>query len=224
MLSPRLYLFLLLFALWFWASSIFSPWAESVTPRLWLYDILFYTRFALLFWGVFEFLFAWRKISNKQGLKRQGVANMLAIGLVALCVSAYLFVMHTGNGYQLRVKLSSAMLAELPQPVYSDQRVRIGWFLIDSQRQPCTDEPWLWLGEVYGAGTGNNLALVYSKRDAPKTPVLQGFRFWSLSNHWWLAYQNPERYNLHLNDSNSCVDGQLVTTHKQGMQFIKGLE
>ncbi len=220
MISPRLYLFLLLFVLWFWANSIFAPWAESLNPRLWLYDLLFYTRFVLLFWSVFELLFAWRIVRNEQALKRQGLANILAIGLTALCVSAYLFLMYTGYGFQFRVKLSSAMLAELRQPAHSNQRARIGWFLIDNQRQPCQDEPWLWLGEVYGGGSGNNLALVYSKNKAPKTPMQQGFRFWPLPDHWWLAYQNPKRYYQHLNEHKACVEGTLVRTHKQGMQFI----
>ena len=116
--------------------------------------------------------------------------------------------------------MSSSALAQLRQPAYSDQRRRAGWFLFDSQRQPCGEEPWLWLAEVYGGGSGNNLALVYSKNKLPKTPIADAFRFRALSDNWWLAYQNPGRYYLHLHDAKGCVDGISVGTHWQGMQFV----
>lgn len=218
--STRLYLFLTLFLLWLWANSIFAPWAESLDPRLWLYDLLFYARFVLLFWGVCELLFACRQIWNRETSKRYVFANILMIGIAALSTSAYLYLMYTGDGFRLRVKLSSSALATLQQPGFSDQRERVGWFLIDNRRQPCTEESWLWLGEVYGGGTGNNLALVHSRSNSPKTPVLEAFRFWPLSGEWWLAYQNPERYYKQLEVSKSCVEGRIVVTHEQGMEFI----
>ena len=222
--SPRLYLYFSIFTVWFWANSIFAPWAEDLNPRLWLYDLLFYTRFVLLFWGGVELLIASRQILDTQTSKRNGYANIIVIGMATLSVSAYLYLMYTGNGFRLRTKISASALAALQEPGFSDQRQRIGWFLVDNRRQPCPKESWLWLGEVYGGGSGNNLALVHSKNQSPKTPVLEAFRFWPLNEQWWLAYQNPDRYYKDLDVSKYCVDGKIVKTHEQGMQFIKAHE
>ena len=218
--SLRLYLFLFIFMLWLWAHSIFAPWAESLDHRLWLYDLLFYTRFVLLFWGAFELLLACRQIWNGQASKRKGFANILVLGMAALSVSAYHYLMVTGSGFRARVEMSSAALGSLKSPKFADVRQRAGWFLIDTQRQPCHDQAWLWLGQVYGGGTGTNLALVYSKDSVPRTPMAEAFRFWPVSKGWWLAYQNPVLYQLHNNEAAACKAGIVVQTHGMGMQFI----
>lgn len=189
-------------------------------PRLWLYDLLFYTRFTLLFWAAFELIYACMQIRNSPGNRQHAIVNMAVISLAAVTVSAYLFLMHTGNGFRARVELSTKALDALRKPQFSDLRLRAGWFLIDTQRQPCGDQPWLWLGNMYGGGTGNNLALVYSKGEVPKTPVVEAFRFWPVSGGWWLAYQNPKTYYSLARQSEACSKGQMVATHDQGMEFI----
>ncbi len=217
----RLCCFLLIFALWLWSGSIFAPWALSPNPRLWLYDLLFYTRFVLLFWGVIELLLACRQLRDGPGLPKPAFVTISVVGFAAFCMSAYAFLMSTGDGYRLRVQMSSGDLALLKHPAYLDQRQRAGWFLIDNLRQPCIEQAWLWLGEVYGGGSGNNLALVYHQGKAPKTPSLEGFRFWPVSDHWWLAYQNPEKYQLQNDADAGCVEGLYVNSHREGMMFVK---
>jgi len=189
-------------------------------PRLWLYDLLFYTRFALLFWASFELIYACMQIWNSPGNRRYAIANIAVLSLAAATVSAYLMLMHTGNGFRARVELSSEALDALRKPQYADLRQRAGWFLIDAQRQPCGDQPWLWLGNMYGGGTGNNLALVFSKGKVPKTPAVDAFRFWPVSDGWWIAYQNPKNYYSAALQSVSCRKGETVATHDQGMAFI----
>ncbi len=203
-----------------WASSIFAPWVTSTDPKLWLYDILFYARFILLFWGVLELLYAWQQLRNKSVLRKPAIASTAVVGIAALIVSAYVYLMHTGNGFRIRVDMSVGKLRALQKPDFADRRQRAGWFLIDTQRRPCDDQSWLWLGQPHGGGTGTNLALVYSKNAVPKTPIIEAFRFWRVSDHWWLAYQNPQSYNAHINDVAVCIEGKIVETHDQGMEFI----
>lgn len=219
--TTRLYIYLFLLSAWCWAGSIFTPWATSTLSRLWLYDLLFYTRYVLLFWGAFEVLFAWQKIRNNADFGRKGIFAISLIVLAMSLVFASSTAMQTGVGFRFKVKMSTQALAELRLPMFADRRQRAGWFLIDNRRQPCIDEPWLWLGEVYGGGSGNNLALVYSKNRVPKTPMVDAFRFWLISDHWWLAYQNPKNYYAHLNDTKGCMEGKRVDTHRQGLQFIR---
>lgn len=187
---------------------------------MWLYDLLFYTRFALLFWAAFELVYAGIRIRKSSGISPQAILNIAVIGLAALTVSAYFFLMQTGNGFRARVKLSTESLDALREPEFTDIRLRAGWFLIDTQRQPCGDQPWLWLGNMYGGGTGNNLALVYSTSGVPKSPAVEAFRFWPVSAGWWLAYQNPESYYSRALQSDACTNGETVATHDQGMAFI----
>lgn len=189
-------------------------------PRLWLYDLLFYTRFALLFWASFELIYACMQIRSSPGNRQYAIANIAVLSLPAAAVSAYLMLMHTGNGFRARVELSSEALDALRKPEYADLRQRAGWFLIDTQRHPCGDQPWLWLGNMYGGGTGNNLALVYSRDEIPDSPAAEAFRFWSVSGGWWLAYQNPASYYSGSLRSDDCRTGAQVATHYQGMKFI----
>lgn len=220
MISLRIFIFFLIFVSWFWANSIFAPWATSMDPRLWLYDLLFYTRFVLLFWATFELLYACVQIRNSPGNRQNAIVNIAVISLAAITVSAYLFLMNTGSGFRTRVELSSKALDALRKPEFADLRQRAGWFLVDTQRQPCGDQPWLWLGNVYGGGTGNNLALVFSGNKVPQTPALEAFRFWPVSGGWWLAYQNPKSYYSAALQSEACREGEAVATHDQGMEFI----
>ncbi|MGH8107515.1 MAG: hypothetical protein ACREO1_02200 [Arenimonas sp.] len=222
MISLRLYFLFVIFATWFWANSIFAPWATSSNPRLWLYDLLFYTRFVLLFWGAIELLLAWQQIRNEPGKRKQAFVNVVLIGMAVLSVSAYFYLMQTGTGQRLRVRMSLQALAELQRPIFADQRMRAGWFLIDTQRHPCGDQPWLWLGNPYGGGTGNNLVLVFSEGGVPKTPIVEAFRFWQVSDGWWLAYQNPNSYIALIDATAVCTQGKPVDTHNLGMEFIDG--
>lgn len=223
MISIRICILFLIFVIWFWANSIFSPWATSTDPRLWLYDVLFYTRFVLMFWAACELLYAWQQIRNMPGQRKQAVTTISVIGMAAVAVTAYLYLMHTGNGFRARVGMSSESLKALKKPDFADVRQRAGWFLVDTQRQPCGDQPWLWLGNTYGGGTGNNLALVHSANDVPKTPMAEAFRFWPVSEGWYLAYQNPNLYHARYGEALICTAGETVATHDEGMAFISGL-
>lgn len=221
MLPKRIYLFLIIFMAWLWAGSVFAIWSESLNPRLWLYDLLFYTRFVLLYWGCFEFLWACRQLQSVPDKRKRAIASACVLAVLGLGAATVMYLMASGGGWKIKVQFSAEELGKHRVPVHVDQRQRIGWFLIDNRRNPCRDEPWLWLGEVYGGGTGNNMALVYSKRVLPKTPSSEAFRFWPLTDHWWLAYQNPKTYFKNLKPDAPCVDGQAVATHGEGVDFIK---
>lgn len=216
----RICLFFLFFAVWFWANSLFTPWATSIDPMLWLYDVLFYTRFVLMFWAVFELLYACWQLTNAPQYKKNALLSIVTIAIAAVLVSGYYYLMHTGNGYRARVIMSSGALAALQKPDYENIRMRAGWFLIDTKRNPCNDQAWLWLGNPFGAGTGNNMALVRSPNAVPKSPMLNAFRFWQVSNGWWLAYQHPQKYSSLINQPTVCQAGLLVDSHQQGMRFI----
>lgn len=221
MLPTRLYVFFPLFAIWLWASSVFTPWVLDPDPRLWLYDVLFYLRYVLLFWGVCELVIAWkakRLMEKKPRRKAQVTLVLLVLSAATAMVSFGL--LHTGPGWHLRVLMSKAALDGYRAPAFSDQRHRAGWFLIDTRRNPCGDQSWLWLGQAYGGGSGSNVALVYSAAEAPKTPSVDAFRFWRVADHWWLAYQNPKKYYAHLNTGTHCEPGIAVDAHRKGMKFI----
>lgn len=220
MISLRIFVFFLIFISWFWANSIFAPWATSMDPRLWLYDLLFYTRFVLMFWAAFELIYACMQIRNSPGNRQYAIVNLAVISLAAITVSAYLLLMYTGSGFRARVELSSKSLDALRKPEFANLRQRAGWFLVDTQRQPCGDQPWLWLGNMYGGGTGNNLALVHSGKEVPLSPAPEAFRFWPVSDGWWLAYQNPKNYYARALQSEACDPGEVVASHDQGMKFI----
>ena len=188
---------------------------------LWLYDVLFYTRFVLGFWAIFELLYAYQQIRNAPQQRTLALLSIAMIATATLIVSSYLYLMHTGNGYRARVAMSSVALDALQKPAYTDRKQRAGWFLIDTKRQPCNEQAWLWLGNPYGGGTGNNLALVHSINAVPKSPILNAFRFWHVSNGWWLAYQNPQKYSSRISQNYVCKAGLIVDSHQQGMQFVE---
>lgn len=217
----RFFIYLTLLVLWLWANSVFTPWVTSMQPLMWLYDALFYLGFALTFWATIELV-----VLIRQLLAKDVVNSMLAFKCCMLLICSLLFAViyampSTDAGVRAMVKLSSRSLALHQTVVYADHRHRVGWFLVDSQRSPCGNQPWLWLGKPYGAGTGNNTALVYSKNTVPKTTMADAFRFWSIDGHWWLAYQNPDRYFVQIGKASRCLPGQIVNSHRHGLLFIE---
>lgn len=205
---------------WIHANTVFTPWAESMDPRLWLYDTLFYAGFVLLFWGAGEALglvVLWRKSNRDRHI-------LLPVSILAIptLVALLFFVMHhTGTGWRWRVYLSRDALESRQLSGNSDQRQRAGWLLIDSLRAPCGNQSWLWLGRPHGGGTGINLALVYSPHRVPRTPRREAFRFWQVNDEWWMAYQNPVIYQSLANAGDECTEGIPVKSHSGGIRHIR---
>jgi hypothetical protein len=221
-LPLRPWLLLAATLLWLWASSVFTPWAEDRAPRLWLYDLLFYLRFALLFWAVAEILhLAWRRKS------RASMPQALPmVAIVVLVLAAWTYE-RTEAGRRWKVSASRGALTAVARDGYNDRRRRAGHFLVDTTRIPCRDaQPWLWLGRPHGGGTGINLALVHSGNRVPDAPVPDAFAFSPVADGWWMAYQHAGRYRRTMQQRSAslatakCVTGAVVT-HRQGMAFIK---
>lgn len=185
--SARLWLLLAATVTWLWASSVFTPWAVDRAPRLWLYDLLFYLRFALVFWGIAEVL---RLLFRRERI-RPSQALPLAL-IVAVVIVAGIYA-HTEAGLRWKVRASREALAAIARDGYSDQRRRAGHFLIDTTRMPCGDaQPWLWLGRPHGGGSGIGMALVHSGDRVPDTPSPDAFAFAPLAAGWWLANQRTD--------------------------------
>lgn len=197
---------------WLYCSSVFSPWAESAEPRLWLYDTLIYSGFGLVLWGVGELLVL-------VVARRARVLPLLFLLLAAAAGTAHWLLHHADIGWQWRVRLSSAALVPYQAPVYDDRRHRVGWLLVDTQRAPCNSQPWLWLGRPFGGGTGINRALVHSPEGVPLTPQSEAFRFVRVDGNWWMAYQHPEQYRP--DASGSCSPGTALPSHASGRAFIE---
>jgi hypothetical protein len=168
---------------WWWASSVFSPWAESTDARLWLYDALFYARFALLAWGIAEF-----GIACVQRRARAFVAPSCAAA-IALLAWAY---EQTDPGFRFKVRASETALARSAAMPYDTPRHRAGHFLVDTVRLPCEGEAWLWLGRPFGGGTGTSQALVRSRGQAPMHPREGAYAFVHVAGRWWLATMQPD--------------------------------
>lgn len=190
-------------------------------PRMWLHDCLFYAGFALLAWAMGEMLtltMHWR-----QPFARRALAPLLATASVAALawISA-----QTGGGLQMRVALSSQALEAAADAGYNDERRHAGLFLVDSTRQPCSGQTWLWLGRPYGAGTGTNLALVRSDASATiMTPAADAFAFLHLGDGWWMAYQHAARYQRHAPpegaaSTSPCAPGRVILHHREGLAFV----
>ncbi len=216
----RIGLLLVLVVLRIYSGSVFSPWAESELPRLWLYDTLFYAGYLLFFWWGAEAL---RLIVVR---RRTGSWRRAAVPLALLLAAAVLplanFALHrTAAGWRMRVELSAPSLRSHKDPVIGDRRHRAGWLIIDSVRAPCGDQAWLWLGRPFGGGTGINLALVHSPPGPPLSPLPEAFRFRRVNDQWWMAYQNPRAYRRGRGYSaEDCVAGIVVETHRAGMRYI----
>lgn len=220
MFIRRLISLALLSGLWVWAGSIYSPWAEDLDPRLWLYDFLFYSGFILLFWVVLEMGLWWRRYRDGDLLRMQYVsALLLAASAVTLAVPNWFA--DTQVGWRWRVQMSIEALAPYAVPAHADFRHRVGLFIVDTQRMPCPGQSWLWLGRPFGGGTGTNLALVHaSNQEVPRSPQLEAFRFLRMHENWWLAYQNPDSYSAETGGTIVCVEGLAVASHAQGLRFI----
>jgi hypothetical protein len=163
--SLRTWSLLLATLAWLWASSVFTPWAEDRAPRMWLYDLLFYLRFVLLFWGGGELL--------RMALRRGSPVDAVPLAATALVALAALGYQHSEAGLRWKIAASSDALAVAAGAGDSDRRRRVGHFIVDSVRMPCanTKQAWLWLGRPHGGGTGTNLALVRGGDHPPATPI-----------------------------------------------------
>lgn len=202
---------------WLWANSVFAPWAADRAPRLWLYDLLFYLRFALLAWAAVEVLrFALRRTAPRPA----EAAALVSVALVLLAAQAY---QHTEAGVRWKLAASHDALLAVAGAGHDDQRRRAGHFLVDGVRTPC-GAAWLWLGRPFGGGTGINLALVHAGERAPATPFAEAFVFWHAADGWWLAYQQGDRYRRAVQRVNSerpaCRAGMVVQRHRHGQAFI----
>ena len=229
--SPlRLWMLLAATVAWWWAGSVFTPWAGDRAARMWLYDLLFYLRFALLFWAAAEVL---RLVLART---RPRPAEVVPLATAALSVVIALGYGFSEHGLRWKLAASHAALIAAADTGHSDQRRRVGHFLVDSVRVPCDDHAtWLWLGRPFGAGTGINLALVHAEGRVPATPFPDAFAFWHAVDGWWLAYQHAGRYqhalqrqqqarpramSSHRSEVATCSPGRVLSRHGQGQAFV----
>lgn len=201
-----------------WAQSVFAPWADDVQPRLWLYDFLFYARYVLVFWAVAEALhlaFHWTEP------RRQFALLPLALTILAAC--AALIYQYSEAGVRWRVASSHEPLEAAAATDFSDSRRRAGHFLIDTVRQPCPGQHWLWLGRPHGGGTGTNIALVRTGVRIPMTPSGDVYAFWPAKGGWWFAYQHAARDQQALARRStlmSCEPGRILQSQRQGFDWV----
>ncbi|MEY2866015.1 MAG: hypothetical protein RIQ43_41 [Pseudomonadota bacterium] len=217
----RLIVLTLLGVLWLWAGSVYSPWAEDLDPRLWLYDFLFYSGYILLFWVLVEAGLRLRSYRDGIASLRALFAGACLLVVSGLAVNLPGWIVDTEIGWRWRVRMSLEALAPYAVPAHADVRHRVGMLLVDTRREPCPGQSWLWLGRPFGGGTGINLALVHGSRNAvPKSPQAEAFRFLHMHKNWWLAYQNPDSYSAETDGTIVCVEGRSVASHEQGLRFI----
>jgi hypothetical protein len=216
--SPRPWILLIATLAWLWASSVFTPWAADRAPRMWLYDLLFYLRFVLLFWGGGELL--------RLALRRAPSVDVVPLAVAGCVVIVALGYQHTAAGLRWKIEASSNALATAARTDNgdNDRRRRVGHFIVDSVRVPCADarQAWLWLGRPHGGGTGTNLALVRGNGQRPATPLHDAFAFWSAGNDWWMAYQHAGRYHRAIarseaDDAGACTPGPALSRPRQGL-------
>jgi|GEM_PF-1720519 len=226
--GPRRWLLLGLTLAWLWASSAFTPWALSAASMMVFYDALFYARFALAGWWLVEL-----GLLVHRSRPTRVAAAPLALALVLAVLVPQLRKTEAGLHVLLRFSLPALEQAIGDRhtsghaPILADdQRRRIGAFLVDTWRLPCAaDQPWLWLGRPFGAGSGINLALVRSQHGPPEAPDRHAFRFRSLGHGWWLAYQNPAQFfrpgGPASQPNSPCQPGETLDRHRQGLAFIE---
>lgn len=201
---------------WVWTRSPLTPWAVSAEPRMWLYDLLYYTGFVLLAWGLAEAGALW--IAHRRGRKVGAPACLVAIaavcGLLPFALSA------SGYGIVLQVRTSTSALAR-EIDAGDTYRHRAGALIIDSRRRPC-GETWLWLGRPHGAGSGTSLALVHAGGPRPLDPDPNAFRYRDLGGGWWVAYQHGARYAAGLGQGPParCTPAEGIVDHRAGMRFV----
>lgn len=213
----RLWMLFALALAWCWSSSVFTPWAADLAPRLWLYDVLYYARVLLLFWGACE---AMRVL-----LRRDWRASTLAPLALVLAIGATAWAYADSEaGWRWKVAASRDALQRSMGTGDHDVRHRAGHFIVDTVRHPCDRaQPWLWLGRPHGAGSGTNLALVHAGHAAPRAPMAGAFAFRPLRDGWWLAYQHAARYQRALagGGAGRCADGRVLRSHAHGRAFIQ---
>lgn len=199
---------------WLWAISVYTPWAGDRAPRLWLYDLLFHARVALLAWAAAEIaLVVFRRTHRAPGV-------LLVLGTVVAAWTAAALYDDSGIGWRWRVLASDAELDAVADAGDSDTRQRAGHVLLDTVRTPCgAQSPWLWLGRPHGAGSGINLALVRNGSAVPQTPVRDAFVFLPLGEGWWLAFENPARHHAAA-PPRACVAGIAVASHRAGRAHV----
>lgn len=222
--SLRLAVLLATVAGWLWLWSIHTPWATDLAPRLWLYDLLYYLRAALVAWVLAECaLWAFHP------LQRTRFASACLVATLALSAAAWIYA-HASIGWRVRTRASAPALEALAmqgdgdrRQGDGDRRQRAGLVLVDSLRRPCdAATPWFWLGRPHGAGSGINLAIVRS--DAPpQAPFAEAFRLRRIDAHWWMAYQDGRRYHALQGDAaaGECALARQIGSHRAGMAFIE---
>lgn len=217
----RLGLLCVLAVVWLFGKSVFAPWAVSPQPRLWLYDTLLYSGFALYLWGLGETIRLAILIRRQRVNGRRAAIALMLLTLAGVTGLAHHIVHHTATGWTLRTAWSQDALQVFHRPGFSDQRQRVGWLIIDSVRAPCETQPWLWLGRPFGAGSGINRALVFSPTGPPRSPHSTALAFVRLHGDWWMAYQNSERYYREpALPASDCVAGTILDSHRKGASFI----
>lgn len=210
----RLVLLLAATLAWLWAISPCTPWAADRAPRLWLYDLLFYARFALLAWLAAEIALALFRRTHR----RAGAPMLLALA-TGTWIGAWLYA-DSGIGWRWRILASRDALDAVADAGYADHRQRAGHVLVDTVRTPCgAHAPWLWLGRPHGGGSGINLALVRSGSAVPDTPVRDAFVFMPVAGAWWLAYENPARHYAGASQR-ACTPGTTVPSHRAGLAHV----
>ena len=163
---------------------MFSPWAEGLAPRLWLYDTLYYLGFALLAWGIAEVALVfmrWRD-SRKAPMRSLAWVGAMLAGVVLATLYA-----RTETGLRFKVRASAGALARSATLPYATPRHRSGHFLVDTVREPVPGEPWLWIGQPFGGGTGTGRALVRSGARTPTPPHDGAYRYRAITDGWWMA-------------------------------------
>lgn len=205
---------------WAWAGSVFTPWALELEHRLWLFDALYYLRFVLLAWGLFEAGVAIAALAAR----RRPVRPMRALALLTTAAVVATLALQWGEsdaGVRLAMRSSAPALAAERGAGDSDARRRVGGWIVDTRRHPCgPDQPWLWLGRPFGGGTGTSRALVHAGDAVPVAPPGDAFRFRALGDGWWLAYQHGARYAEGAPASAPCAPGTTVTSHADGLAFL----
>lgn len=205
---------------WAWAGSVFTPWALDLDHRLWLFDALYYLRFALLGWGLFEAGVAIAALAAR----RRPVRPMRALALLTTAAVVATLALQWGEsdaGVRLAMRFSAPALAAERGAADSDARRRVGGWIVDTRRHPCgPGQPWLWLGRPFGGGTGTSRALVQAGTEVPLTPNPDAFRFRPVAGGWWLAYQHGARYAQGAATAGPCGPGTAVASHADGLGFI----
>ena len=203
-------------AAWLWLWSIYTPWAQDLAPRLWLYDLLFYARVVLIAWVLAECAWwFWRPA-------QRGYGATLLLGSALLAGIGGWAYAQTGIGWKWRVLASAPSLDALAAQGSNDLRQRAGHVLVDGLRFPCdATTPWFWLGRPHGAGSGINLAVVRSAAQ-PRAPFAGAFRVRHLGGDWWMAYQNGANYHAMQGDTAmaACATTQAAASHRAGMAFV----